>query len=238
MPAWGRSKWRVLLMDLESIRARAMACRRCGLRQRAKQVVFGEGNPHAVIMLVGEGPGAQEDELGRPFVGPAGQLLDRILAAAGLQREELYITNVVKCRPPGNRAPDADEVQTCRPILAAQIKIIRPRIIVCLGAVATRALIAPGASITRLRGQWITRAGIHFLPTFHPTALLRDAARKRPVWEDFKALRALYQDLQVQQMTLTFEREGHREGQTPHGECEVKLNESLSAGYGSHAGFR
>ncbi|QGP91415.1 Type-4 uracil-DNA glycosylase [Neomoorella glycerini] len=193
------------LMDLENLRQKALACRGCSLRQGARQVVFGEGNPRAGLMLVGEGPGAQEDELGRPFVGPAGELLDRILVAAGFKREELYITNVVKCRPPGNRQPLPAEVQACRPILEAQIKLIKPKIIVCLGAIATRTLIAPGASITRLRGQWIARDGIRYLPTFHPAALLRDAAKKRPVWEDFKSLRDVYRALQAEQLSLEFE---------------------------------
>ncbi|MEW8958275.1 uracil-DNA glycosylase [Neomoorella humiferrea] len=192
-------------MDLDTLCRRTLACRGCALRQGARRVVFGEGNPRAAIMLVGEGPGAREDELGRPFVGAAGELLDRILVAAGFKREELYITNVVKCRPPGNRQPLPGEVQTCLPILKAQIKLIKPQIIVCLGAVATRALIAPGASITRLRGRWIMREGIRYLPTFHPAALLRDAAKKRPVWEDFKKLRAVYCALQREQLSLEFE---------------------------------
>ncbi|MDN5344782.1 MAG: uracil-DNA glycosylase [Clostridia bacterium] len=191
-------------MDLETLREKALSCQGCPLRRHARQVVFGEGNPRADLMLVGEGPGAQEDEAGRPFVGPAGQLLDRILAAAGLQRAELYITNIVKCRPPGNRQPLPAEVQACRPILEAQIKLIQPRIIVCLGAVAMRALIAPGASITRLRGQWITRDGIRYLLTFHPAALLRDASKKRPVWEDFKSLRQVYRSEQVEQLSMEF----------------------------------
>lgn len=155
-------------------------------------------------MLVGEAPGAREDELGRPFVGAAGELLNRILQAAGFKREEIYITNVVKCRPPGNRLPTPDEVQACRPYLENQIKLVNPKIIVCLGALATQALIAPGARITRLRGQWIQKDGIYYLPTFHPAALLRDESKKRPVWEDFKRIRALYRELSTVQLSWNF----------------------------------
>lgn len=155
-------------------------------------MVFGEGNPRAELMLVGEGPGQQEDEQGRPFVGPAGQLLNRILAAVGISREEVYIANVVKCRPPGNRLPTPQEVEACRPYLWEQIRIIRPRIIVCLGALAGQTLISPKLRITRERGKWVERQGIMIMPTFHPAALLRDPRKKRPAWEDFKAVQSLY----------------------------------------------
>ncbi|MDK2821663.1 MAG: uracil-DNA glycosylase [Clostridia bacterium] len=194
----------VMFVDLETLRKKVISCHRCNLRKRAKQVVFGEGDPEATLMMVGEGPGAYEDELGRPFVGAAGQLLNRILAAAGFKREEIYITNVVKCRPPRNRLPTAEEVKLCRPILEAQIRLIRPKIIVCLGALATQTLIAPEARITRLRGQWIEKDGIKYLPTYHPAALLRDASKKRPVWEDFKALKAAYLELNTEQMKIDF----------------------------------
>lgn len=192
-----------------------MGCQQCVLRQQAKQVVFGEGNAAAKLMLVGEAPGAHEDEQGRPFVGAAGQLLDRILEAAGFKRQEVYITNVVKCRPrnltlangryrggSSNRPPTAAEIKACLPWLEEQIAIIMPRIIVCLGAHATRALIAEDARITRLRGQWITKGGIRYLPTYHPAALLRDPARKRPVWEDFKKIREAYRVEITEQLTF------------------------------------
>ncbi|HBT48028.1 MAG TPA: uracil-DNA glycosylase [Peptococcaceae bacterium] len=189
-------------MDWERLRRRVNSCRACGLRRTAKNVVLGEGNLRATLMLVGEGPGAREDQLGRPFVGAAGELLDRILRAAGFCREEVYITNVVKCRPPGNRLPTRAEVEACRGYLEEQIRLVRPKIIVCLGALATQTLIAPGAGITRLRGQWIQKDGICYMPTFHPAALLRDEGKKRPVWEDFKKVRDLYRKLSIEQLSL------------------------------------
>lgn len=202
-------------MDMEALKQKALACQECGLRNQAKQVVFGEGNPQAGLMLVGEGPGAREDELGRPFVGAAGQLLDRILAAAGFKREEVYITNVVKCRPRNiplengryrggstNRPPTPAEIKACFYWLEEQIALIKPRIIVCLGAHATQALIAPEARITRLRGQWIEKGGIRYLPTYHPAALLRDPGKKRPVWEDFQKIRDAYQAAITEQLSF------------------------------------
>src|SRR5690606_11584193 len=181
--------------DLESLARVALDCRRCSLREGCRGVVFGEGNPRARLMLVGEGPGAQEDEQGRPFAGRAGRLLDRILAAIGLAREDVYITNVVKCRPPGNRTPTEAEMRTCLPYLLAQIRLIRPGIIVCLGSTAVRALISPEARITQVRGTWRQRWGIDLMPTFHPAAVLRDPTKRRPVWEDFKAIRRRYEEL-------------------------------------------
>ncbi|BCV22718.1 uracil-DNA glycosylase [Moorella sp. Hama-1] len=191
-------------MNLQGLKEKSLACRRCALRSGARQVVFGSGNPGADLMLVGEGPGAREDRLGQPFVGAAGRLLGQLLAAAGFRRDQIYITNVVKCRPPGNRLPAPAEVAACRPILAAEIKLIQPRIVVCLGALATGTLIAPGARITRLRGRWIEKDGIRYLPTFHPAALLRDAAKIPLVEEDFRRLRDAYLELQTEQLTLTF----------------------------------
>ncbi len=171
------------------------ACRRCRLRDGCRQAVFGEGHPQADIMLIGEGPGQAEDEAGRPFVGKAGQLLDNILAAVGLQRSEVFIGNVVKCRPPGNRLPLPDEVKTCLPFLQAQIRIINPQIVICLGALASQTLIDPGLRITRDRGRWVIKDGLEIMPTFHPAALLRDPRKKRPVWEDFKAVMKRYEQV-------------------------------------------
>lgn len=170
---------------LEELAEVVKACRRCRLRGGCRQVVFGEGNPHAELMLVGKGPGQAEDEQGRPFVGAAGQLLNNILAAAGIERSEMFIGNVVKCRPPGNRLPLPDEVQACWPYLEAQLRLIRPRIVVCLGALAAQTLIDPRLRITRDRGRWVEKDGFLIMPTFHPAALLRDPSKKRPVWEDF-----------------------------------------------------
>ncbi|MGE5560503.1 MAG: uracil-DNA glycosylase [Chloroflexota bacterium] len=174
---------------LAELAERARQCDRCRLRSGCRGVVFGEGDPAARLMFVGEGPGRSEDEQGRPFVGAAGQLLDRIIAAIDLRREQVYIGNIVKCRPPDNRLPQPDEAQACRPWLDEQIAIIDPLIIVCLGALATQTLIAPEARITRWRGQWYERDGRLLMPTFHPAALLRDPAKKRPVWEDMKMVR-------------------------------------------------
>ncbi|MEW5919556.1 MAG: uracil-DNA glycosylase [Bacillota bacterium] len=178
--------------SLDAWRRLCLTCRRCSLRQEAKGVVFGEGNPRAQILFVGEGPGGEEDKLGRPFVGAAGQLLDRILAAANLAREEVYIANVVKCRPPGNRQPRKEEIEACLPLLQRQIELIDPAIIVCLGAVASRALIRPDFPITRERGCWQELDNRMLMPTFHPAALLRDPGKKKAVWEDIQLVVKLY----------------------------------------------
>lgn len=175
----------------------ALGCRRCNLRAGCRGVVFGEGNPSARLMLVGEGPGAREDELGRPFVGPAGQLLDRILAAVGFRREEVYITNTVMCRPPGNRTPAWEEIEACRPWLQRKIELIRPALLVALGRPAAQFFLGRDASITQVRGRWHTwgPAKVPVLPTYHPAALLRDPSKKRVVWEDFKEVRRAYDAL-------------------------------------------
>ena len=170
-------------------------CQRCPLHLSRHRVVFGEGNPRASVLLVGEGPGQTEDQQGRPFVGSAGQLLDRILAAAGFNREEVYITNTVLCRPPGNRVPTPGETAACYPYLETKLRVIKPAIVVVLGATAARVLIDAHLGITKLRGQAFTRDGITFYPTFHPAALLRDPAKKRPAWEDFKRIRDHYRTL-------------------------------------------
>ncbi len=180
---------------LEEVARRVGECHRCGLRAGCRAPVFGEGNPRAGLMFVGEGPGATEDELGRPFVGAAGQLLDRILAAAGIRREEVYITNVVRCRPPGNRAPAPEEMKTCLPYLTEMIRIIQPSLLVCLGATAAQGLLDPNARITRLRGQWVERFGVRIMPTYHPAALLRDPSKKRDVWQDIQRVRDEYRKL-------------------------------------------
>lgn len=160
-------------------------CRRCRLCEQRSKVVFGVGDPRARLMFIGEGPGADEDRIGEPFVGRAGQLLDRIIVAMGLERSQVYIGNIVKCRPPENRAPLPDEAATCLPFLAAQIAIIKPEVIVALGKVALEGLVAQEvAGITRVRGQWFDYRGIPVLATFHPAYLLRNPAAKRPVWED------------------------------------------------------
>ncbi|MEG6615131.1 uracil-DNA glycosylase [Peptococcaceae bacterium 1198_IL3148] len=183
-------------MSLEQIEQEIVGCQRCGLSAGRTNIVFGTGNPHAKIMLIGEGPGKDEDLEGIPFVGAAGQLLNKILAAAEIKREDVYIANVVKCRPPGNRVPNRKEAAACLPWLWQQIEILRPRIIVLLGGTALQNLISPDARITKMRGQWLeSKSGIKIMPTFHPAALLRDPRRKKPVWEDFQMIRDEYKKL-------------------------------------------
>ncbi len=180
--------------SLEELKDMALACARCSLRAGCTGVVFGEGNPGARLMLIGEGPGADEDLQGRPFVGKAGQLLDQILGAINLDRfTHTYIANVVKCRPPGNRAPKPEEAGRCLPWLFRQIELVSPDLIVLLGGTALQNLIDPEARITKMRGQWlVSKSGIKIMPTYHPAALLRDMSRKRPVWEDFQKVREEY----------------------------------------------
>ncbi len=169
-----------------SLREKLLDCRRCGLHEGRTNVVFGEGDPAGNIMFVGEGPGADEDRTGRPFVGRAGALLTKIIQAMGLERSDVYITNIVKCRPPGNRDPEPDEISVCLPYLEKQIDIIGPRVICALGRVATQTLVGERRGITALRGRFFEYRGIKLMPTFHPAACLRQPANKRLVWEDIK----------------------------------------------------
>ncbi len=180
------------LQSLNELEQRAISCRQCRLREGCQQVVFGEGRNDTRLMLVGEGPGMDEDLQGRPFVGKAGQLLDKILEAAELPRQEVFIGNVVKCRPPANRLPHPDEVRVCRNYLEAQIRIIKPQILVCMGSLATQVIIDSRARITMTRGKWFNRQGIKIMAVFHPAALLRNPSYKRPTWEDFKQIRDEY----------------------------------------------
>ena len=176
-------------MDWDSLKQACLQCNRCDLCGGRKQVVFGVGPTDTEILFVGEGPGQQEDLTGRPFVGAAGQLLDKMLAAIGLTREQVYICNIVKCRPPNNRVPEPDERAICMGYLRQQVALVRPKVIVCLGSTPARALLGEDIRITRDRGVWQLKKGVWFMPTFHPAALLRDADKKRPAWEDFKAIR-------------------------------------------------
>lgn len=175
--------------SLEAIREDIGDCRRCRLCEHRTNIVFGEGSPQAKLVFVGEGPGADEDATGRPFVGRAGQLLDKIIEAIGMKREEVYIANVVKCRPPENRTPERDEVETCEPFLWRQLAFIRPEVIVALGSPAFQCLVKTREPITRARGQWRDWNGIKLMPTFHPAFLLRSPDKKREVWEDMKKVR-------------------------------------------------
>jgi DNA polymerase len=176
-------------VDLSAMSRALAACRRCRLCRGRTQVVFGAGNPRARVVFVGEGPGADEDRIGEPFVGRAGQLLNAMLPSIGLKRADVYIANVVKCRPPGNRDPEPDEAAACMPFLKRQIELIDPAVIVCLGRVAARHLLGTTAPISSYRGRWTRWAGRDVLPTFHPAYLLRNPAAKRDSWADLKKLR-------------------------------------------------
>jgi len=177
---------------LAALRDEIGDCRRCKLCQARKTIVFGVGDPRATLMFVGEGPGADEDAQGEPFVGRAGQKLNEMIRAIGLERKDVYIANVVKCRPPGNRDPEPDEVRTCSPFLFRQIETIEPKVIVALGSPASKTLLDTKAGITSLRGRWGLFRGIPVMPTFHPAYLLRKytAENRQAVFDDLKAARA------------------------------------------------
>lgn len=178
-------------VDLEAVATRARACVKCGeLARCRKSVVFGVGNPRAELMFIGEAPGADEDAQGEPFVGRAGQLLTKIIEAMGYRREEVYIANVLKCRPPNNRTPLPAEVENCLPYLREQIEAVGPKVMVALGATAVRALLDVQLGITKMRGQWFSYRDIPMMPTFHPAYLLRNPAAKREVWSDMKLVLA------------------------------------------------
>jgi len=182
---------------MTDLAARIRSCRACGLYQTRNQPVVGEGFEDSGLMLIAEAPGADEDRVGRPFVGPSGRLLDRILAACGFERDRhVYISNIVKCRPPGNRAPKDDEAAACLPFLHEQIASVDPRIIVTLGATALKYLLGDASlRITRVRGTWMDWNGRRVMPVYHPSALLRNPSLKRDTWEDFKAVVRSYRDL-------------------------------------------
>jgi len=171
---------------LRAIREDIGDCTRCGLSRGRKNIVFGVGNPKADIMFIGEGPGADEDEQGEPFVGRAGQLLNNMIAAMGLRREDVYIANVVKCRPPQNRAPERDEIETCSPFLMRQVDVIRPKIIVALGATAAKTLLGMSDSMASLRGRLYDFRGTKLAVTYHPAFLLRDPRQKKEAWKDLQ----------------------------------------------------
>ncbi|NVM57397.1 MAG: uracil-DNA glycosylase, partial [Desulfobacterales bacterium] len=178
---------------LEMIRKDLGDCRRCKLHKGRKHIVFGAGNPQARLVLVGEGPGYEEDVQGIPFVGQAGQLLTRILKAIKLTRQEVYICNIIKCRPPGNRNPEPDEITACIPFLRRQIKAVRPKLICALGTFAAQTLLETNMPISQLRGRFHTYEDIPLLPTYHPAFLLRNPGKKRDVWEDVQKLHEAYE---------------------------------------------
>jgi DNA polymerase len=177
--------------SLPLIRENLGDCTRCKLHLGRKHIVFGVGNPNADLMFVGEAPGADEDTQGEPFVGRAGQLLTKIIEAIGLTRGDVYIANVIKCRPPGNRNPEPDEVEQCEPFLFRQIDTVSPKVIVALGKFAAQSLLRTNDPITRLRGREFTCRSAILIPTYHPAYLLRTPSAKRDVWEDMKKVRAI-----------------------------------------------
>lgn len=176
-------------LSLDDVRSDLGDCRRCSLCSLRTNLVFGEGNPRAELVFVGEAPGGDEDREGRPFVGRAGQLLTRIINAMGMKREDVYICNILKCRPPGNRGPEPAEIAACEPFLIRQIQAVAPRVICALGAFAAKTLLKKeDVPITALRGRFHTYEGIKVMPTFHPAYLLRNPAAKKPVWEDIQMI--------------------------------------------------
>ena len=178
-----------MINSWEELEKSCKNCNKCELSKTRNNVVIGDGNRDADIMLIGEGPGADEDLAGIPFVGRAGKLMNRALEGIGLKREELYIANVVKCRPPGNRNPEKIEENNCHEYLEAQIQMVKPKIIVLLGSVALKNILGEEYNITKSRGQWVERGGILYMPTFHPAALLRDESKKISFWKDLKEVK-------------------------------------------------
>ncbi|HEY9165303.1 MAG TPA: uracil-DNA glycosylase [Candidatus Kryptonia bacterium] len=181
--------------SLEVLNSRTSGCKKCPLGNTRKSFVFGVGNPKAKLVLIGEAPGADEDEQGEPFVGRAGQLLTKILAAVQLRREDVYICNILKCRPPNNREPLPTEIESCEPYLKKQLDIIKPKLILCLGRVAGQALLRMNTSLAEFRNNMYEYQGIKVMVTYHPAALLRNPNWKRPAWEDVQKMRKLYDEL-------------------------------------------
>jgi len=181
-------------LDLQAVREVLGDCHRCPLGRLRKHLVFGEGNEDAELVFVGEAPGADEDTQGRPFVGQAGQLLTKIITAMGLKRQEVYICNILKCRPPGNRNPQPDEIAACEPFLVRQLQAIRPRAICALGSFAAHALLKSEVPITLLRGRFHLYQGIPLMPTYHPAYLLRNPGAKKQVWEDVQMIMQILRD--------------------------------------------
>ena len=184
------------MLGWEELEKRCSDCMQCGLGQTRTNIVIERGSRIAPLVFIGEGPGEQEDRQGRPFVGAAGQLLDMLLSALMFREDQYYICNVVKCRPPENRTPTEDEAESCLPWLRNQVALIRPRIIVCLGATAMKYVIDRNARITQIRGKWFERKGYWIMPTFHPAALLRDPPKKELMFEDIKRVKLKLDELQ------------------------------------------
>jgi DNA polymerase len=184
-----------MVTSFKQLHEEIISCKKCGLYQTRKNAVMGEGNPRAGMMFVGEGPGRDEDELGRPFVGRAGQLLDKMLGCIGFTRNDVYIANILKCRPPLNRDPEPEEAAACIGYLRAQVAMIRPKIIVCLGRISAGYILGQPVHITQDRGVWHESKGIWIIPTYHPAALLRNELWKKDAYRDLLAIRAKYDEL-------------------------------------------
>lgn len=179
----------------EELEQSIINCNKCKLCINRTNIVFGVGNKEANIMMIGEGPGADEDKQGEPFVGKAGQLMNKALTGLGIKREELYIANIVKCRPPSNRVPEQDEAEACLNYLRNQVILVKPKIIVLLGSTALKNILGKEYSITAMRGKWIEQKGIYYMPTWHPAALLRDENKKIEFWNDLKEVRKKEEEL-------------------------------------------
>ncbi len=184
-----------MIRSFEQLRSEILACQKCGLYKTRKNAVMGEGNPRAMVMFIGEGPGRDEDELGRPFVGRAGQLLDKMLGSIGFTRNDVYIANILKCRPPGNRDPEPEEAEACIGYLRAQVAMIRPKILVCLGRISAGYILGQPVHITQDRGIWYEAKGFFMMPTYHPAALLRNEPWKKDAYRDLLAIRTKYEEL-------------------------------------------
>lgn len=187
------------MFNWEQLNSECNACQQCGLARTRTNIVVGRGNPKARVMFIGEGPGEQEDLQGKPFVGPAGKLLDTLLEALMFTPDDYYIANVIKCRPPNNRVPNEDEAENCLPYLRNQVALIKPHIIVCLGGTAAKYVIARDVKITQIRGRWIERKKYWIMPTFHPAALLRDQSKKELLFKDIREVRTKMDILNTQE---------------------------------------
>lgn len=190
--------------SMQELKETCTTCRKCGLCEERTKVVFGVGNEHSRLMFIGEGPGENEDLQGEPFVGRAGKLLDKLLITIGLDRSQVYIANMVKCRPPHNRDPLPEEQEACIGYLREQVRLIQPQLIVCLGRIAAQRIISPDFKVTRQHGQWIERKGMHLMGTFHPAAILRNQSQMPAALSDF---------LSIQEMLLTLPAPSELEGQ-------------------------
>jgi len=183
-------------MSFETLKREILSCERCALAETRNHVIFGEGNSQAPILIIGEAPGRDEDLQGRPFVGRSGQLLDKILHACGFNRyQHVFISNIIKCRPPGNRVPSPEEILVCKPYLLQQINLIDPKILILLGSTALKSMIGQDQKITKVRGTWVNCENRLAMPVYHPSALLRNPALKRDTWEDFKIIVHKYRQI-------------------------------------------